>query len=82
MKKMLLLISSLLVVACMDNEAASRKEECLRMPCTDSQCVVWDDALKRCGTPNALKIERQRLENNRHKKEKMMAKKQLLHQLC
>lgn len=68
MKKMLLLISSLLVVACMDNEVASRKEECLRKPCTDSQCVVWDDVLNRCGTPDALKMEHLRLENNRHKK--------------
>ena len=62
MKKMLLLISSLLVVACMDNEVASRKEECLRSPCTDSQCVIWDESLQRCGTPNALRKERLRQE--------------------
>ena len=68
MKKVLLLISSLLVVACMDNEVASRKDECLRTPCTDSLCVVWDDVLQRCGTPNALKMEHRRLENNHHKK--------------
>lgn len=44
------------------NDVASRKDECLRTPCTDTQCVVWDDVLNRCGTPNALKKERQRQE--------------------
>ena len=49
--------------ACTD-ESSIRREECLKTPCTDSLCLIWDNTIKRCGTPTALYNETKRLKGD------------------
>lgn len=65
----LILLSVLAILtSCHENEGLSRKEQCLRTPCTDSLCLIWDDQLERCGTPAALSNEKQRISPDKEQK--------------